>query len=222
MSMITYERRILLMSTVLILGATSPTAQAFIKLMETEFSQYELKLFARNPQRLPQSQRQNHEVITGDGSAYEDYVHALKNVDYIYNSIGGLETGPYTQLLIKAIKDTNTPIKHIVDISAGGIYGEYLSGNAPYLSTVRTRHPEYTQDQINKLDWYKQSGFEFTIFRPGLIQNGPETGIITHTPDYLKIEPAEFPINRTTFARAAVNALFNGDYRNVSVSVSNG
>ncbi|MGL0748824.1 NAD(P)-binding oxidoreductase [Secundilactobacillus paracollinoides] len=210
------------MKTVLVLGATSPTAQAFIRLMETEFSDYQLRLFVRNESRLPRDERQQHTVIIGDGSSYDDYVKALNDVDYIYNSIGGLETGPYTQLLIQAIRDTKTSIQRVVDISAGGIYGEYLSGDLPYLSTVRFRHPEYTRDQLNKLEWYKESGLSFTIFRPGLIQNGPETQIITHTPDYLKIAPDEFAINRATFARAAVNALFKDDYHNQSVSVPNG
>ncbi|MHA3065933.1 NAD(P)-dependent oxidoreductase [Lacticaseibacillus saniviri] len=210
------------MTTVLVLGATSPTAQAFIHLMQTDYPTVNLKLFVRNPKKLPKEFRQRFDVIVGDGSHYDDYVTALTGVDYIYNSIGGLETGPYTQTLIRAIKDTKSPIKKVVDISAGGIYGEYLSGNAQYLSSVRTTYPEYTQDQLNKLDWYRNSGLNFTIFRPGLIQNGPETQIITHTPDYRTIGPDEFDVNRTTFARAAANALFNDDYHNQSVSVSNG
>lgn len=82
------------MKTVLVLGATSPTAQAFIRLMETEFSDYQLRLFVRNESRLPRDERQQHTVIIGDGSSYDDYVKALNDVDYIYNSIGGLETGP--------------------------------------------------------------------------------------------------------------------------------
>ncbi|WP_268913609.1 NAD(P)H-binding protein [Lentilactobacillus sp. SPB1-3] len=210
------------MTTVLVLGATSPTAQAFVRLMQTDYPDVNLKLFVRNPNRLPQDLRENYTVIVGDGDNYDAYVTALDSVDYIYNSIGGLGTGAYTKILIKAIRDTNTPIKKVVDISAGGIYGEYMSGTAPYLSAVRVIHPKYTKDQLSKLDWYNESGLNFTIFRPGLIQNGPETQIITHTPDYRKIDKNEFDINRTTFARAAANAMFNGDYNNQSVSVSNG
>lgn len=210
------------MATILVLGASSPTAQAFIRLIQKDYPKTNLKLFVRNPGRLPVDLKDDYEVFVGDAASYENYVEALDNVDYIYNSVGGLETGPYTQQLLKAIQDTGTQIQRIVDISAGGIYGEYLSGKAPYLSTVRFRHPVYTKDQLNKLDWYRDSGLNFTIFRPGLIQDGPETKIITHTPDYREIGPDEFAINRSTFARAAVNALFKDDYHNQSVSVSNG
>jgi len=210
------------MTTVLVLGATSPTAQAFIRLLQTEYPDVNLKLFARNPSRLPEDQREKYSISVGDGDDYDAYVTALDGVDYIYNSIGGVKTGPYTQKLIRAIKDTNTPIKKVVDISAGGIYGEYQSGASLYLSAVRFMYPKYTKNQLSKLDWYRESGLNFTIFRPGLIKDGPETQIITHTPEYRKIDKNEFDINRTTFARAAANAMFNGDYNNQSVSVSNG
>ncbi|MCH4008660.1 NAD(P)-binding oxidoreductase [Companilactobacillus sp.] len=210
------------MSTVLILGASSPTAQAFIKMMNTEYSDVHLRLFVRNINKLPMEQRHKFDIIIGDGSNYEDYVRALVDVDYIYNSIGGLGTGEYTPILIKAIKDTKTNIKHVVDISAGGIYGEYLSGDNQYLSAVRTMYPEYTQNQLNKLSWYKKSGLDFTIFRPGLIKNGPETSVVTHDTDYRKIGENQFNINRATLARAAINALFNNKYDCESLSVSNG
>lgn len=210
------------MKTILVIGATSPTAQVFIKLIESEYSSVNLKLFVRNPERLTTEQLTKYEVIVGDAASYDDYVRSLFNVDYIYNSVGGLETGRYTQLLIKAINDAGVNIKRVVDISAGGIYGEYLSGGAPYLSAVRIIHPKYTKEQINKLSWYQRSELNFTIFRPGLIKNGPETQIVTHTTNYRKIGRDEFNINRATFARAAANALFNDDYHNQSVSVSNG
>lgn len=153
------------MNTILIIGATSPTAQAFIKLIETDYPTINLKLFVRNIDRLTNQQRAHYEVVVGDAANYDDYVRALPNVDYIYNSVGGLATGPYTQLLLRAIKDTGTIIKHIVDISAGGIYGEYLSGGAPYLSAVRLMHPKYTNTLRNNLinliglinpDWLSQ------------------------------------------------------------------
>lgn len=179
------------MSTVLVIGATSPTAQAFIDLMATDYSDIDLKLFVRNPAKLTEQQRQNYTVVVGDASSYDDYVTALDGVDYIYDS-------------------------------AGGIYGEYKSGVRPYLSAVRYMYPKYTKDQLNKVEWFTDSGIDFTIFRPGLIMDGPETQVITHTPEFRDIRSNEFPINRSTFARAAANSLFNGYYPNQSVSVSNG
>jgi NmrA-like family. len=210
------------MSTVLIIGATSPTAQAFINLLESDYSEVDLKLFVRNPDKLTATQLQKYQVIVGDASKYDDYVTALKNVDYVYDSVGGMKTIGFSKMLIKAIVENHYPIKHVVDISAGGIYGEYKSGVRPYLSAVRYMYPQYTKDQLSKLDDYQASGLDFTIFRPGLIQNGPETQVITHTPDYRDIHADEFDINRTTFARAAANALFKGMYNRQSLSVSNG
>lgn len=210
------------MSTVLIIGATSPTAQAFIDLMATDYSEINLKFFVRNPAKLTDQQRQNYTVVVGDASSYEDYVTALDGVDYIYDSVGGMNTLNFTPTLLKAIKDSGAQIKHIADISAGGIYGEYKSGVRPYLSAVRYMYPKYTKDQLNKVAWFTDSGIDFTIFRPGLIMDGPETQVITHTPEFRDIRSDEFPINRSTFARAAANSLFKGYYLNQSVSVSNG
>lgn len=211
------------MSTVLIIGATSPTAQAFIELLESEYPDVNLRLFVRNTNKLTFNQQQKYQVIVGNAASYDDYVKALAGgVDYIYDSVGGMNTLGFTPLLLKAIKDTKTSIKHIVDISAGGIYGEYHSGMRPYLSAVRYMYPKYTQDQLKKPEWFEESGIDFTIFRPGLIQDGPETQVITHTPDYRDIHADEFPIYRSTFARVAVNAMFYGAYKNKSVSVSNG
>ncbi|WP_225363780.1 NAD(P)H-binding protein [Levilactobacillus brevis] len=211
-----------MMKTVLVIGATSPTAQAFIALMARDYPEVNLKLFVRNLKKVPAQQRQKYDVFLGNASKYTDYVASLKNVDYIYDSVGGLSTGPYVKLLLRAIKEAQAPIKRIVDISAGGIYGEYLSGNLPYLSAVRVQHPQYTHDQLDKPTLFKNSGIPFTIFRPGLIQDGPETKIITHGPEFRTIPESEFAINRDTFARAAANALFNDDYHNQSVSISNG
>ena len=179
------------MNTVLVIGATSPTAQAFIKLMERDYPEMTLKLFVRNRKKVPAYQKREHVIFLGDAAKYTDYVAALEDVDYIYDSVGGLSTGPYVKLLLRAIKETQATIKRIVDISAGGIYGA-------------------------------NSGIPFTIFRPGLIQNGPETKIITHGPEFRAIPESEFAINRDTFARAAANALFNDDYHNQSVAISNG
>lgn len=39
------------MNTVLVIGTTSPTAQAFIKLMERDYPEMTLKLFVRNRKR---------------------------------------------------------------------------------------------------------------------------------------------------------------------------
>lgn len=207
------------METILVLGATAPTAQAFIHLIKTDYPEYRLKLFVRNPSKLPAT---DDEVFVGDGGSYEDYYAALSGVTYIYNAIGGVKTGTYTQQLIQAIQDTHTTIKHVVDISAGGIYGEYRSGLRPYLSMVRTMYPQYTKDQIKKVDWYQASGLDFTILRPGLIQDGPETRAITHTPEYREIGKDQFDVNRTTLARVAAEALFNNRYHNQSIAVSNG
>lgn len=167
-------------------------------------------------------QQQKYQIIVGDAANYDDYVKALADVDYVYDSVGGMKTIGFTKMLIKAITENNFPIKHVVDISAGGIYGEYRSGMRPYLSAVRYMYPQYTKDQLSKLDDYNKSGLDFTIFRPGLIMDGPETKVITHTPDFRDIQSDEFPINRSTFARAAANALFNNMYNKESLSVSNG
>lgn len=152
------------MNTVLVIGATSPTAQAFIKLMERDYPEMTLKLFVRNRKKVPAYQKREHVIFLGDAAKYTDYVAALEDVDYIYDSVGGLSTGPYVKLLLRAIKETQATIKRIVDISAGGIYGEYLSGNLPYLSAVRTQHPQYTHDQLDKPLLFANSGIPFTIF----------------------------------------------------------
>ena len=159
--------------------------------------------------------KQAYPVIVGDAANYDDYVRALDGgVTHIYNSVGGVKMGAYTQTLLKAIAMTHAPIEHIGDISAGGIYNELRSGIRPYLSAVRTLYPKYTRDQVHKLDWYRDSGLAFTIFRPGLIKDGSETEIAPPTPDHHDIHEDEFDINWSTFVRAATNVLFNDDYHN--------
>ncbi|WP_318767227.1 NAD(P)H-binding protein [Lactiplantibacillus carotarum] len=122
------------MATVLVLGASSKTAQSFIALMAREYPTYDLKLFVRQPQKLTDEQRERYQVVVGDASRYEDYVTALSGVDYIYNSVGGNGTGQFAQLLLRAIAATHTPIKHVVDISAGAFTG---STSRDYYRTYR-------------------------------------------------------------------------------------
>lgn len=143
--------------TVLILGATSPTAQAFVTLLQRDYPAVQLRFFVRNPDKLPADQRAIP-TFTGDANQAADLVPAVDGVQYVYTSVGGTGTGNSVQALLSAIATTQAPIEHIVDISAGGIYGEYQSGLKPYLSAVRYLYPGYTKEQLAKPARYAASG----------------------------------------------------------------
>ncbi|MCF7522375.1 hypothetical protein L3X07_01255 [Levilactobacillus brevis] len=48
-----------MMKTVLVIGATSPTAQAFIALMARDYPEVNLKLFVRNLKKYPHNKDKN-------------------------------------------------------------------------------------------------------------------------------------------------------------------
>lgn len=200
------------MSSILILGASSPTAQAFIKMMSDEYPDVHLRLFVRNINKLPMEQRHKLDIIIGNGANYDDYVRALSGIDYVYNAIGGAYSDEYTSILLRAIRDSKCLIKHIVDISVS---------SEQSLSGVRRIHPEYTQNQIIKLKMYQGSGLDFTILQSGSIKNGPETPVVTLTSDYKKDDTRNLNISRATLARAAINALFKNQYACESLFVTN-
>lgn len=206
----------------LILGATSLTAQAFIRLMQQEYPHIKLKLFVRNIDNLPMEQQHSHDVIIGNGTNYNDYLRALNDVDYIYDAINGPNTFECTKVMFKAIKDSKTNIQHIVDISASEIHHQTPKKNSQADLQLQKRNAEYSKQRLQTFDLFKKSKINFTILQPGIVKKGPETKVITHVPDLKKVSSTNLKINRPTLARTAANALFTNKYNDMSLSVANG
>lgn len=206
------------MTTVLILGATSLTAQAFIKLIQQDYPDVKLKLFVDNINNLPMEQQHKHQVIIGDPKNYNDYLRAIKDVDYVYNTYNV----PHIKFLLDSIKETKTSIKHIVDISASEIHHAKPTKKSQNDLSLQQRNAQYSKEQLDKFALLKKSGIDFTILRPGVIKKGPETKVLTHVPDFKKVPIEKMKVNRPTLARTALDALFHGEYRDMSIAVSNG
>lgn len=155
------------MRRVLILGANGAVAKAAINSF-LENTNYTLRLFLRDANRLPDYASDRIRVREGDATNYEDVEKSMDDVDFVVASLSG-ELDKEATVIAKAM--TNKNVKRLVFVTALGIYDE-VPGN----------FGEWVKDQVSdKLKVYRtaadiieSSGLDYTILRPAWLSHKNE------------------------------------------------
>ncbi|MDT3960709.1 SDR family oxidoreductase [Staphylococcus kloosii] len=155
------------MRRVLILGANGAVAKAAINSF-LENTNYTLRLFLRDANRLPDYASDRIRVREGDATNYEDVERAMDDVDFVVASLSG-ELDKEATVIAKAM--ANKHVKRLVFVTALGIYDE-VPGN----------FGEWVKDQVSdKLKVYREaaniiesSGLDYTILRPAWLSHKNE------------------------------------------------
>jgi uncharacterized protein YbjT (DUF2867 family) len=183
------------MRRVLILGANGAVAKAAINSF-LENTNYTLRLFLRDANRLPDYASDRIRVREGDATNYEDVEKAMDDVDFVVASLSG-ELDKEATVIAKAM--ANKDVKRLVFVTALGIYDE-VPGN----------FGEWVKDQVSdKLKVYREaaniiesSGLDYTILRPAWLSHKNEIYYETTT----KNEPFKgTEVSRKSVAAVIVN-----------------
>jgi uncharacterized protein YbjT (DUF2867 family) len=183
------------MRRVLILGANGAVAKAAINSF-LENTNYTLRLFLRDANRLPDYASDRIRVREGDATNYEDVEKAMDDVDFVVASLSG-ELDKEATVIAKAM--ANKDVKRLVFVTALGIYDE-VPGN----------FGEWVKDQVSdKLKVYREaaniiesSGLDYTILRPAWLSHKNEIDYETTT----KNEPFKgTEVSRKSVAAVIVN-----------------
>ncbi|MBF7024239.1 SDR family oxidoreductase [Staphylococcus kloosii] len=155
------------MRRVLILGANGAVAKAAINSF-LENTNYTLRLFLRDANRLPDYASDRIRVREGDATNYEDVEKAMDDVNFVVASLSG-ELDKEATVIAKAMANKN--VKRLVFVTALGIYDE-VPGN----------FGDWVKDQVSdKLKVYREaadiiesSGLDYTILRPAWLSHKNE------------------------------------------------
>lgn len=180
------------MRRVLILGANGAVAKAAINSF-LENTNYTLRLFLRDANRLPDYASDRIRVREGDATNYDDVESAMDDVDFVVASLSG-ELDKEATVIAKAMENKN--VKRLVFVTALGIYAEVpgIFGN-------------WVNDQISdKLKVYRtaadiieSSDLDYTILRPAWLSHKNEI-------DY-EITAKNEPFKGTEVSRKSVAAV---------------
>ncbi|HJF68483.1 SDR family oxidoreductase [Staphylococcus kloosii] len=199
------------MRRVLILGANGAVAKAAINSF-LENTNYTLRLFLRDANRLPDYASDRIRVREGDATNYEDVEKAMDDVDFVVASLSG-ELDKEATVIAKAM--TNKNVKRLVFVTALGIYDE-VPGN----------FGEWVKDQVSdKLKVYRtaadiieSSGLDYTILRPAWLSHKNEIDYETTA----KNEPFKgTEVSRKSVAAVIVNIAKDPElYLNENIGVN--
>lgn len=196
------------MLNILILGATGTFGSVLSKKLSMD-NNCNLTLFSRHIKNTSP----NINTINGDGTNKEDLSTALKNQDVVYCAISGEDLPKIAQNLVELMPVYN--IQRLIFMGAVGIYNEIpneMDGKDNVINNP---------DQIpNKkaVDIVENSNLNYTIIRPGYLQNGEENDFVTT----LKGEPAKGYISTIpSVLNLAINLIFDKTlYSRESVSIT--
>lgn len=176
---------------VLILGSTGTFGTELTRTL-TESTDYELTLFSRHASQFYKNS--NYHVLDGDALLLDDLQRAVKGQDIVYCAISGNDLPTVASNLVAAMKSTK--VKRIIFMGAIGIYNEIPD------AIDGKDNVDNNPDQLPNRDSVKlieASGLDYTIFRPGYLQDGdkndyvlttksePAKGYITTIPSVIKI-----------------------------------
>lgn len=155
------------MKNVILIGANGSTSQEIIPLL-LEQGDVNLTLFLRSASRLQHMQRDRVNVAEGDASSSADLVRAIRRQDMVISTMGGMDLDAKTANIVQAMKEVGA--RHIVSISAGGIYDEL----PPAFNVWDKRMVgQYRPINLKTAEIAEQSGLTYTVLRPVWLTNKP-------------------------------------------------
>ncbi|MCE5038063.1 SDR family oxidoreductase [Staphylococcus auricularis] len=164
------------MRRVLILGANGNISKAAINSF-LENTNYTLRLFLRDANRLPDYASDRIRVREGDATNIDDVNDAMQDVDIVVASLSG-ELDKEAEIIVKAMEQNE--VKRLIFVTALGIYNE-----------VPGAFGKWVEDKLGeKLAVYKRaadiieaSDLDYTLLRPAWLTNFNEIDFETTEKD---------------------------------------
>ncbi|WP_057740370.1 SDR family oxidoreductase [Limosilactobacillus secaliphilus] len=158
---------------VLILGATGHIAHFAIEALIDQ-SDYQLALFTRHPQHLPEYDQSRINVIQGNTLNQSDLDQAMKGVDMVYANLANPEIKQQAQNIVTSM-DKNG-VKTLVWISTLGIYNEVPGKFGEWNNNMLGfgKADGYLTTYRAAADVIEASDLNYTIVRPAWLTNKDE------------------------------------------------
>lgn len=162
------NRKVIVMTNVLILGAAGQIAQfAEADLMEN--TDYHLTYYLRNAGRISVSDASRQSVIEGDATDQAQLESALDNIDVVYANLAGSNIKQQAQTVVNAMHAKK--VTRLIWISTLGIYdevpGEFGKWNNATLQG-------YLQNYAAAAKVLEDSDLDYTLIRPAWLTNKDE------------------------------------------------
>lgn len=167
------------MKKVLVIGANSRIAQWVLRLLDS--GEYQLTLFLRNPEKLPDVLKEKGRVVIGDATNYQDVSSVVKGQDVVYASLAG-DVINAAKEIVKSMEKQN--VQRLIWTSSLGIYneipGEFGRWNQQVLGDYYHRYRQAA-------DIVEASSLDYTIVRPAWLTDIDEINYeTTHRNDPFK------------------------------------
>lgn len=179
--------------TVTVIGANGQIA----RLVEQHYlnhDQVNLKLFARNVQRLPQefAAANNVQIIEGDARNYNDVFKAVAGSDLVYANLGGVFT-PMVHNIVQAMNEQQ--VRRLIHVTGLGLYHEVPDPFGTWVEeSCGHAVMEDTRDAARLIE--NNGDLDYTIIRAGYMSNAPVVDYeLTHRHE---------PFKGTTISRASI------------------
>lgn len=187
------------MRRVLIIGANGAVSKAAINSF-LENTNYTLRLFLRDANRLPDYASDRIRVREGDATNIDDVSHAMEDVDIVFASLSG-ELDKEAQTIVQAMEIST--VKRLIFVTALGVHDE-VPGKFGGWSTAKIG---------DKMSVYKQatqtieaSTLDYTLLRPAWLTEKNEIDYeITDKNEQFK----GTEVSRKSVAEVAVNIAKN-------------
>lgn len=155
------------MKNVILIGANGRTSKEIIpRLLEQE--DVKLTLFLRCARRMQDMQSDRVNVVDGDAANLADLTRAIRGQDIVISTMGGIDLDAKTANIVKAMKEVDA--RHIVVISAGGIYDELPE---PFNAWDKGMVGQYRPINLKTAELAEQPGLTYTVLRPVWLTNKP-------------------------------------------------
>lgn len=155
------------MKNVILIGASGSTSKEIIpRLLEKD--DVKLTLFLRRASRMQNMQSDHVNVVEGDAASLADLTRAIRGQDIVISTMGGMDLDAKTANIVRAMKAVGA--RHIVVISAGGIYDELPP---VFNAWDKGMVGQYRPINLNAAEVAEQSGLTYTVLRPVWLTNKP-------------------------------------------------
>ncbi|CAN7743164.1 SDR family oxidoreductase [Variovorax sp. LjRoot178] len=155
------------MKNVILIGANGSTSKEIIpRLLEED--DVKLTLFLRDASRMQNMQSDRVDVVEGDAARLADLTRAIHGQEIVISTMGGMDLDAKTANIARAMKEVGA--RHIVVISAGGIYDELP---AAFNAWDKGMVGQYRPINLKAAEVAEQSGLAYTVLRPVWLTNKP-------------------------------------------------
>ena len=155
------------MKNVILIGANGSTSREIIpRLLEQD--DLKLTLLLRRASRAQNMKSDRVNVVEGDATRRADLTRAIRGQEIVISTMGGMDLDAKTENIAQAMKEVGA--RHIVVISAGGIYDELP---AAFNAWDKRMVGQYRPINLRAAEVAEQSGLDYTVLRPVWLTDKP-------------------------------------------------